>query len=458
MKLCLLPLVALLPLTVACTVASEDPDNDASASGGQSGTGSTSGTGADAGTGGETSSTGGGTGLPSSGITTEALETVKADFWPANMACSATATFASGPVDDGTGNVVMHLKADGHAGTCDGGSPSVSLSISQADLTDDVARSKGVKFHIRASAATTIRFLAQSAEVVPMDQGGACPTDEFCWNAHEKSLSLTDQWQEVTILWDDLTQTWGIEDGDKKANVVVLYPSDIQLLSWALDGTTGGEIWIDGIELIANDGTGVKSGIESVISKAQFNAIVGASASYTYEGFVAAAKFFPAFAGAADPAEAKREVAAFLANAKWETGNFQFTEEQTPGTYCDTSKPYMCPAGAGAYFGRGALQLSWNYNYHDAGQYLGIDLLNNPSQVATNPDLLWETAIWFWMRPGTAGTAHNVFKSGFGETIRVINPIECGGGNSQAVNGRVENYNAALSVLATDAAGTSGGC
>src|SRR6476620_9356019 len=101
MKLCLLPFVALLPLTIACTTSTDEPGGG----GDTTGTGAaTSGTGGDAtGTGGATSSTGGtasgtgGTGLPTSGITTEALETVDNKFWPANMACSPTATFVSGP-------------------------------------------------------------------------------------------------------------------------------------------------------------------------------------------------------------------------------------------------------------------------------------------------------------------------------------------------------------------------
>ncbi len=454
MKLSLLPALALLPvLAIACTVQSSDDGND---NDNVSGTGAVAGTGA---TGMGTGATGtgtGGTGLDPSGITTDALETVQASFWPSNKACATT--FTAGPIDDGTGNIVMHLSSDKNAMTpCDGGSPSVSLSISQAMLTDDVARSKGVKFHIKAAAATQLRFLAQSAEVVPVDQGGACPPTEYCWNAHEKMLALTDQWTEVTILWDDLTQTWGIEDDTLKANVVVLYPSDILLLSWALDGATGGEIWIDGIELIANDGTGVTSGIENVISKAEFNAIVGSSANYTYEGFVAAAAAFPAFAGASDPAEAKREVAAFLANAKWETGSFQYTDEiSPPHMYCDAGKPYGCPGLD--YHGRGALQLSWNYNYKDAGDYMGIDLLGNPGQVSTNPALLWETAIWFWMRPGVGQTPHAVFKTSFGQTIQIINGLECGGGKPDAVSGRLANYNAALGVLMIDAAGTANGC
>jgi predicted chitinase len=415
-----------------------------------------------AGTGGDTAAgTGGGSGLVPSPITGEALETVASSNWPTNQACATE--FEAGPIDDGTGsNTIMHLKANGSAGTCANGSPSVSLSIPGAGLTGDVARSMGVKFTIRSASPLAIRFLAQSALVVPSGEGGgSCDAaTTICWNAHENSsLPVTTEWTEVTVMWDDLVQTWGTEDtADKKGNLVVLYPSDILLLSWALPSDTGGEIWIDGITLIPDDGSGVKSGVGALISKAQFNAIVGASGSYTYEGFLDAAAAFPAFGGDSDPAWAKREIAMFLANAKWETGSFQFVKEQNPGTYCDNSKPYGCPAGASNYYGRGALQISWNYNYKAAGDYMGIDLLNNPNLAETDPALLWETAMWFWMNPGVGGSPHTVFKGGLGATIQAINGLECGGGRPDAVAGRVGHYNDALSALATDAAGTNNGC
>ncbi|HSC85841.1 MAG TPA: chitinase [Polyangiaceae bacterium] len=454
MKLSLRPLLFAISLAAyGCTTTSSSDDGDLGATGG--------GTADGAGVGGSGSlGTGGGTGVTPSPITTDALETKPAQVWPTNQACATE--FQAGPADDGTGNTVMHLKANGSAGTCDNGSPSVSLSIPQAELTGDVARSMGVKFYIRGASPLDIRFLAQSALVVPSgDGGGSCDAaTTICWNAHENAaLPVTTDWVEVTVLWDDLVQTWGTEDtDDKKGNLVVLYPSDILLLSWALPSTTGGEIWIDGITLIPNDGSGVQSGVGQLISKAQFNAIVGASSSYTYEGFLASAAAFPAFAGDADLTWAKREIAMFLANAKWETGSFQFVKEQNPGTYCDAGRSYGCPAGASNYYGRGALQLSWNYNYYACGQYLGIDLLNNPNLAETDPALLWETAMWFWMNPGVGGSPHTVFKSGLGETIRSINGLECNGGRPDAVQGRIDHYNSALGALGVDAGGTNGGC
>lgn len=38
------------------------------------------------------------------------------------------------------------------------------------------------------------------------------------------------------------------------------------------------------------------------------------------------------------------------------------------------------------YYGRGLVQLTWNYNYEKAGKIIGVDLLNNPD-LAMQPDI-----------------------------------------------------------------------
>ena len=126
---------------------------------------------------------------------------------------------------------------------------------------------------------------------------------------------------------------------------------------------------------------------DSVVSRAEFEQIFPNHIGfYSYDGFASATHF-----------GSRREAAAFLANIYHETGLTVI--EEAPGQrlgYCDSSKPYGCPAGRDAYFGRGPIQLSWNYNYKDAGDALGLDLLNNPGLVASDPDVAWRTAAWAW--------------------------------------------------------------
>lgn len=62
-----------------------------------------------------------------------------------------------------------------------------------------------------------------------------------------------------------------------------------------------------------------------------------------------------------------------------------FGHGPTTVEYCDSSNTrFPCAAGR-RYFGRGPMQLSWNYNYGQAGRALGLDLLHNPDWVAQDP-------------------------------------------------------------------------
>ena len=130
----------------------------------------------------------------------------------------------------------------------------------------------------------------------------------------------------------------------------------------------------------ASGGGGTPSGF--VVSEAQFNQMFPSRNSfYTYSGLIAALSAYPGFANTGSDTVKKQEAAAFLANVNHETGGLVYIVEQNTANYpdyCDRSQSYGCPAGQAAYYGRGPIQLSWNFNYKAAGDALGIDLLNNP--------------------------------------------------------------------------------
>ncbi|KAH9313512.1 hypothetical protein KI387_022139 [Taxus chinensis] len=189
------------------------------------------------------------------------------------------------------------------------------------------------------------------------------------------------------------------------------------------------------------------AGVASIVTPDVFNSMVGGADSgcagkgfYNYNAFVNAAKAFKGFGTSGSSDVNKREVAAFFANAAHETGGFCFIEEQNPRSgYCDSSNThYPCKPGK-RYYGRGPLQLSWNYNYGAAGDYIKFDGLNNPEAVAKDPTISFKTAVWFWM---LNSNCHKAITSGqgFGDTIKAINGVECNGGNAGAVSSRVTYF------------------
>jgi predicted chitinase len=195
------------------------------------------------------------------------------------------------------------------------------------------------------------------------------------------------------------------------------------------------------------------------VSQAQFNQFFpNRNSFYTYAGLVDALSAYPAFANSGSETVQKREAAAFLANVSHETGGLVHIVEQNTANYphyCDTSQPYGCPAGNDQYYGRGPIQLSWNFNYKAAGDALGIDLLRNPRLVQTDSAIAWKTGLWYWNTQNGPGTmtphAAIVNGAGFGETIRSINgSIECNGGNPAQVQSRIDTYRRFTSALGVD--------
>ncbi|MGK4585814.1 chitinase [Kitasatospora sp. HPMI-4] len=199
-----------------------------------------------------------------------------------------------------------------------------------------------------------------------------------------------------------------------------------------------------------------------VVSQSQFNQMFPSrNPFYTYQGLINALSAYPAFTTTGSETTRKREAAAFLANVSHETGGLKYVVEQNTANYshyCDRSQPYDCPAGQSAYYGRGPLQISWNFNYKAAGDALHIDLLHNPYLVEKDAAVSWKTGLWFWNTQKGAGTmtSHDamVNNKGFGETIRSINgDLECNGKNPDERQDRINLYKKFAGLLGTDPGG-----
>lgn len=205
---------------------------------------------------------------------------------------------------------------------------------------------------------------------------------------------------------------------------------------------------------------------------------------------------FEDFANASSSINNKRELAAFLANiSKETTGGWQlpvgsglagdyaqwglyfvhevgYSSANGAGTYSQASTDYP-PNPAKGYYGRGPIQLSWNYNYGAFSKFLYNDvnvLLNNPDLVQEDGVLAFKSAIWFWMMPQCPKpSCHQVmhdqwvpqageyastkmYKKGFAHTNNIINGgLECRNTSSSAFTQKVvlrsELYKYYLSIL-----------
>jgi predicted chitinase len=100
------------------------------------------------------------------------------------------------------------------------------------------------------------------------------------------------------------------------------------------------------------------------------------------------------------------ELAQFLAQCAHETGDFAHLEELGGNRYLAQYDPTVNPAKAKAlgntqagdgakYKGRGFIQITGKANYTNAGQALGIDLVNSP-ELAARPDVAAKIAVWYW--------------------------------------------------------------
>ncbi|KAI9107828.1 hypothetical protein K1719_021164 [Acacia pycnantha] len=263
----------------------------------------------------------------------------------------------------------------------------------------------------------------------------------------------------------------------KQANDT-LCPNNLCCSKWGFCGIT---------EYYCGDGCQSQCGLAHIISNDTFeqmlmhrdDAACPARGFYTYDAFIEAAKSFPAFAATGDVATNKREAAAFLAQTSHETTGgwpdapngpyawgYCFKEEVARGDYCAPSEEYPCATGK-QYYGRGPIQLSWNYNYGQAGTALKEDLLDNPELVATDPVLSFETALWFWMTPQwPKPSCHDVMTGswtpsdadlaagrlpGYGTVTNIINGgLECGIGPDPGVEDRIGFYKRYCDILGVD--------
>ncbi|MDX1304530.1 chitinase [Photobacterium sp.] len=249
---------------------------------------------------------------------------------------------------------------------------------------------------------------------------------------------------------------------------------------------------------------------ESIVDGAMWNYLFPLrNEKYTYTRFLQAIAKFPAFCrtytdGRDSDDICKRSITTMFAHFVQETGahapNWETTkgvpewrqglyflremyksEDKPDGTYnmCTGWQGEKWPCAPGkSYFGRGAKQLSWNYNYGPFSEAMFGDqsiLLENPAQVA-DTWLNLASAVFFYVypqppkpsmlhvidgtwQPNAADKAAGIEK-GFGSTIQIINgAYECNKGSETALaQNRIDYYKLFAKELTLDINGEKLGC
>ncbi len=250
--------------------------------------------------------------------------------------------------------------------------------------------------------------------------------------------------------------------------------------------------------------------VESIVNEAMWNYLFPLrNEMYTYTRFLQAIAKFPAFCrtyndGRNSDDICKRSITTMFAHfvqetgahapswetskgvSEWRQGLYYLremykSEDKPDGTYSKCSgwqgEKWPCAPGK-SYFGRGAKQLSWNYNYGPFSEAMFGDqsiLLENPALVA-DTWLNLASAVFFYVYPqppkpsmlhvidGTwqpnASDKAAGIESGFGATIQIINgAYECNKGAETALaQNRIDYYRLFAKELNLDITGEKLGC
>lgn len=131
-----------------------------------------------------------------------------------------------------------------------------------------------------------------------------------------------------------------------------------------------------------------------------------------------------------------QQQAMFIAQLAHESGGFQFMEEIASGAAYEGRADLgnTQPGDGVRYKGRGYIQITGRYNYEQAGQALGLDLVNNPG-LAARPENAARIAAWYW----TSRNINEAANSGdFTQVTRLINGGTNGLADRQAYYARAQ--------------------
>lgn len=142
----------------------------------------------------------------------------------------------------------------------------------------------------------------------------------------------------------------------------------------------------------------------------------------------------------------KLEMAMFLAQIYHESGGLVHRKELNPWP------------DYGYYYGRGFIQLTWDYNYRAASRALYGDdrLLHNPDLVLAD-DVSWLVSFWYWS--ANVHNAPGVQQGQFGAATNAINgALECRGAYQATAKKRFEMYKRIFQAFGLSGTPNENGC
>ena len=323
--------------------------------------------------------------------------------------------------------------------------------------------------------------------------------EELCSYSSYKNIEILEE-----VLEEEIYETISNETKQNESEFLDVIPSDGEFsdMSRILESATPleGEPVVD-LNNIENNYENVQR-VMKIIDSEKWNYLFPIRhASYSYENFLKAVGKFPKFCNeAADGLDidyiCRKELAVVFAHFVQETGahsgegstiwdrrenkNIVVPEEYRQGlywlrenmgeagdyrTHCDSGNEWdtawPCKDGE-KYYGRGAKQLSYMYNYAPFSKMIFEDervLLDNPDLVAQEGYLALTSAMWFGMipqppkpsihevvagfwKPNSVDIEAGMPYAGFGVTINIINGgLECRGSEmAQTAKNRVKYY------------------
>jgi chitinase len=118
------------------------------------------------------------------------------------------------------------------------------------------------------------------------------------------------------------------------------------------------------------------------------------------------------------------------------------------------SEKFYPPSRGEQYYGRGPIQLSWNYNYGSFSKVLGesnyeskMYLLEHPDEAASSGYVAFQAGLWFWMTPQSPKPSMHDVITGFWQPNSADrsagmktsnNGLNCFGITTNIINGGIE--------------------